>query len=150
MRLARAVFAGLVVAVLVGGWAARARGWSLLHPFSADPPETQSAKPAAKPAPKPTPKPAVQPSSTAGKAASSNKSFLGSVGDTLSFKKTPPKKTAPSSGTFNPAGTGTTTVTTSKAPSKSTSFWSSLNPFHHDEPKKPQTPQDFVGMRRPN
>jgi hypothetical protein len=140
MRLARAVFAGLAVAALLGGGAARADGWSLLHPFSGD--QSQPAKPA--------PKPAGWQPPTVAKAASNNKSFLGKIGDTLSLKKTPPKKTAPSFSTFSPNYTGNASVSPSKPASKPTSFWSSLNPFHHEEPKRPQTVQDFVGMERPH
>ncbi|MGD0898540.1 MAG: hypothetical protein ABR915_11935 [Thermoguttaceae bacterium] len=133
MRLARTVAVSLVLTMLMGGWTVTAHGWSLLHPFSADQPDTQPAKTA--------PKPAAAPSSTAGKAASNNNGFLSGIGDAFTSKKTPPKKPAP---TF-----GHLPSNAAKPASKPSSFWSSLNPFHKEEPKKPKTVQDFMAMERP-
>ena len=138
MKLVRSVSAGLSLAALAAGWAGRAQGWSLLHPFGGDEPETKSAKPAAKPA--------LPPGWTASKAASSNKSHFGATGDTLGFKKTTPKKPGSTFGSFGAQAVGSA----NKPSAKSSSIWSSLNPFHHEEPKKPKDLRDFVGMERPH
>ena len=49
MKLARTLAVSLILALMMGGWTTWARGWSLLHPFTSDPPASQPAKPAPKP-----------------------------------------------------------------------------------------------------
>ncbi|MGA2064749.1 MAG: hypothetical protein ABSG86_07260 [Thermoguttaceae bacterium] len=137
MKLVRIVAAGLAVAALAAGWTGRAQGWSLLHPFGGDEPQAKPAKPAPKQFGSPT-----------GKTATGSKGFFSSPSPSMGFQKTPPKKSTSAFGTLGGHPAGSLFGASKKPPSKP-SFLSSLNPFHHEEPKKPKSMGDFVGGERP-
>jgi hypothetical protein len=141
MRLVESLPAGLVLAVLAAGWAGRAQGWSLFHPFGGDETEAKSARPAAKPATRPAAKPANSPGWTASKSATTH--TFGSSSNKLGFLNSKPNTVFGSSGSQS-VGSSSKLKSSGKS-----SFWSSLNPFHHEAPKKTKDMKDFVGGERP-
>ena len=139
MKIEGILPAALVLALLVGGRAVQAEGWSILHPFSSSKPEAKSPEVA-----KPARKPVKKEPSTLDKMGTGTKNFFSGVGDKLSMKKTTPAKPT---GSYTTSSSHTTLGTPSSK-IKSSSSGSSWNPFYKEEPK-PKTLSDFVGMKRP-
>jgi hypothetical protein len=131
MKTVRLALAGIVLASLVGSQAVQADGWSLANMFSTT---TTKTEPAPK---KPNPKYSKQPPSALEKVGTGTKNFFSGIGDTLTGKKTAPKK---------PVNSYSSLVRKPSKPAQKTS--SSWNPFHREEPKPPQSLKDFMGMQR--
>ena len=90
-KIVRILSVCLVLVLLADVQPALCDGWSLPNPFSSDKDKADAKKPAPKPAPKAVKK---QPS-TLDKVGADTKQFFTKVGDTLTFKKSEPKKTSP-------------------------------------------------------
>ncbi len=69
------------------------------------------------------------------KMTAGTKKFFGSVGDALTFKKSPPKNTNPTNPWFKPP---------KEEPKPS--WFSSI--FHKEEPKKPSNPSEWIEQKR--
>ena len=127
---------GLMLVLLADARPALCDGWSLPNPFASDSDKTEAK------AKRPVAKPVKKPPSTLGKIGAGTKNFFTGVGNTLTGKKSQPKKD-PSKLYAYPKSPG------SKAQPKkddSKSWFGSW--FKPDEPKPPKNIDDFMELPR--
>jgi len=134
-RIAQIAMVGLMLVLLAAVRPAPCNGWSLLNPFASDKDKTEAK------AKKPVAKPVKKPPSTLDKIGAGTKNFFTSVGNTLTGKKSQPKK-APSKPYAYPQSPGSKT----QKKDDSKSWFGSW--FKPEEPKPPKTIDDWMSQPR--
>ena len=127
---------GLVLVLLADVRPALCDGWSLPNPFASDKDKTKAK------AKKPVAKPVKKPPSALDKIGAGTKNFFTSVGDTLTGKKSEPKKD-PSKQYAYPKSPGSKAQPKNDASKSWLPSW--LRP---EEPKPPKNIDDFMGLPR--
>jgi len=135
-RITRIAVAGLMLILLADARPALCDGWSLPNPFASDKDKTEAK------AKKPAPKPAKKPPSTLDKIGAGTKNFFTGVGNTLTGKKSDPKKD-PSKPYTNPQSPASKAQPKSDASKSWLPSW--LRP---EEPKPPKTVKEWMDQPR--
>ena len=134
-KIARIAVAGLMLVLLAAVWPAQCDGWSLPNPFASDKDKTETK------AKKSVLKPAKKPPSTLDKIGTGTKNFFTGVGNTLTGKKTDPKKAS-----SKPYATPQSPVSKTQKKDESKSWFGSL--FKSEEPKPAKTIDGFMSLPR--
>jgi hypothetical protein len=127
LKLARVLLVGFLLVVSIGLSPVVCRAWSVLHPFTPDPPPKQTFG-----------HPQPKPQSTWDKATSGAKNLMNKTGEAVGLKK-PDKKPMPQYAYVKPP------LMQQKKP-ESTSWFGSM--FKSSEPEKPKTVGEWMGSTK--